>query len=221
MATTLLPCVEIEPRGEARASIVWLHGLGANGHDFEPIVPLLEFDDVRFVFPHAPSIPVTINGGFVMPAWYDITELALKRGHDTDGILRSAQQVRDLVARENERGVPCERIVLAGFSQGGAIATHLALRHDERLAGLVALSTYLVLDERVDAERSDVNHALPVFQGHGTHDPMVLLDRGEALHERLVELGHPVAWHTYPMQHAVCPQEIADLRDWLHERLDT
>ena len=220
MATTLLPCVEIEPRGEARASIVWLHGLGANGHDFEPIVPLLELDDVRFVFPHAPSIPVTINGGFVMPAWYDITELALKRGHDADGILRSAQQVRDLVARENERGVPCERIVLAGFSQGGAIATHVALRHDERLAGLVALSTYLVLGERLDAERSDVNHALPVFQGHGTHDPMVLLDRGEALRDRLVELGHPVAWHTYPMQHAVCPQEIADLRDWLHERLD-
>jgi phospholipase/carboxylesterase len=222
-AAPLLPCVEIEPAGAARASVIWLHGLGADGHDFEPIVPELGLGadlGVRFVFPHAPAIPVTINGGMVMPAWYDITELDLGRRHDERGILRSAEAVERLIERERERGVPAGRTVLAGFSQGGAVALHVALRHPERLLGAVALSTYVVLAERLEAERSPANRGLPVFQAHGLFDPMVSIERGAAARDRLLELGHPVEWHAYPMQHQVSWEEIRDLSAWLRARLE-
>ncbi|MBI5851047.1 MAG: dienelactone hydrolase family protein [Planctomycetes bacterium] len=216
--TELLPCVEIDPDGPIRAAVIWLHGLGADGHDFEPIVPELRVPDqlgVRFVFPHAPAIAVTLNNGFVMPAWYDIAEIDLRRSHDEVGIRRSAAQLEALVARELQRGVPDERIVLAGFSQGGAVALFTALRHPRRLAGILALSTYLVGEDTLDAERSAVNHDVPIFMGHGTFDPMVALPRGEAARDALLARGYQVEFRTYPMAHAVHPREIADVGRWL------
>ncbi len=219
----LLPAVELEPGRTADHAVIWLHGLGADGHDFPPIVPELRLDRslaIRWVFPHAPAIPVTINGGMVMPAWYDIRALDSDQRHDEQGILRSASHLTRLIERENERGIPCERIVLAGFSQGGAIATHVALRHPEPLAGLVALSTYLVLHHSLEAERHPANLGIPVFQAHGTLDPMVTFDRGVASRERLRELGYDVEWHEYPMAHQVCLEEIQDLGRWLQRRFE-
>lgn len=222
MAHEPLSCVELEPRdGPAERAILWLHGLGADGNDFVPIVPELGLDPalrVRFVFPHAPAIPVTINMGMVMRAWYDITDLDLGRRHDADGVRRSASAVAQLIAREEARGIPAERIVLAGFSQGGAIALHEGLRHPKRLAGIVALSTYLVLEATLGEEASPANAALPIFQAHGTHDPMVPVAAGERARDRLVASGHDVEWHAYPMEHQVCGPEISDLGAWLGER---
>ncbi|MGA0867408.1 MAG: alpha/beta hydrolase [Planctomycetota bacterium] len=220
--TELLPCVEIEPKGGARAAVIWMHGLGADGHDFEPIVPELRLPadlGVRFVFPHAPQIPVTLNGGYVMPAWYDIAEIDLRRRHDEAGIRASHARIEALIARERSRGIPSERIVLAGFSQGGAMAVFTGLRHAERLAGIVALSTYLVCEDSLDAERSPANATCPVFQAHGTHDPMVGLDRGEALREALVARGHVVDFHAYPMQHQVCWEEIQEISSFFQNVL--
>jgi phospholipase/carboxylesterase len=214
----LLPAVEIGPAGTARASVVWLHGLGADGHDFAAIVPELRLPDelgVRFVFPHAPSIPVTINGGMVMPAWYDIAEVDLQRRHDEAGVRASDRQVRALLAREHERGVPWDRIVLAGFSQGGAIALFTGLRHPQRLAGVIALSTYLVVGEAFEAERSAANQDVPILQAHGSLDPMVPIERGEAARAVLDRHGYDVAFHSYPMPHSVCPEEIATVRQFL------
>ena len=218
----LLPCVEIEPRKPATAAVVWLHGLGADGNDFPPILPHLGLDEslaVRFVFPHAPRIPVTLNMGMVMPAWYDIAGPDLRHRQDTAGIQRSAAQVRALLEREIERGVPSRRIVLAGFSQGGAIAVHVALRFPQPLAGVIALSTYLVLGEELEAELSAANRGLPVFQAHGSVDPMVPIERGEGLRARLEELGCEVTWREYPMLHEVCLEEIGEIGAWMHARL--
>jgi phospholipase/carboxylesterase len=219
-----LPAVELEPASPARFAVIWLHGLGADGHDFPPIVPELGLDPglaIRWVFPHAPAIPVTINGGLVMPAWYDIRALDLERRHDEEGIRRSAAQVVALVEREVERGVPSERIVLAGFSQGGAIATHVALRHPEPLAGLVGLSTYLVLADELERERSAANQRIPIFQAHGTLDPMVVYERGRSSRDRLRALGYEVEWHEFPMEHQVCLEEIEALGRWLARRFET
>ncbi len=218
----LLPCVEIEPERPATHSIVWLHGLGADGNDFVPIVPHLGLDAdlaVRFVFPHAPRIPVAVNMGIVMPAWYDVTGADLKSRQDTDGIQRSAKSVRALVEREIERGVPSRNIVLAGFSQGAAMAVYVALRHEKPLAGLIALSTYLVLEETVEAELSAANRGIAVFQAHGTQDPLVPFRWGKELRESLVALGCEVTWRSYPMQHEVCMEEIAAIGEWLNARL--
>ncbi len=222
----LLPAVELEPScgaESARHSVLWLHGLGADGHDFEPIVPELGIPDeaaVRFVFPHAPSQPVSINMGMVMPAWYDIVSVDLGRKHDEAGIERSALALRALIRRENERGVPSERIILAGFSQGGAIALHTGLRFEEPLLGIVALSTYLVCEERLAEERSAANAGVPIFQAHGTLDPMVVPERGVAARERLRALGYGVDWHEYPMQHQVCVEEIQELSKWFRARFE-
>jgi phospholipase/carboxylesterase len=223
VSADLLPCVEIEPRARADASVVWLHGLGADGHDFEPVVPELGLPAghrVRFVFPHAPAIPVSLNFGMVMPAWYDIAGPDLRRTrHDEPGIRASAARVEALIARERARGVPSDRVVLAGFSQGGAIAIHTALRHAERLAGLVALSTYLVLPEKLAAERSEACRDVPVLQCHGTLDPMVPHERGVACRDALLALGYDVTWRDWPMQHQVCAEEIGLIGAWLRERL--
>jgi phospholipase/carboxylesterase len=217
----LLPTVEAETGRPVRAAVIWMHGLGADGHDFEPIVPYLGTEDigVRFVFPHAPRRAVTINMGLIMPAWYDIRGLEAGAGVDEKGIRESAAQVEVLVGREKERGVQAGRIVLAGFSQGGVVAAHAALRHGEALGGLLALSTYLPEVTTCDGELEAANAALPVFQAHGTDDPMIALERGEEARDRLVALGHPVAFRTYPMQHEVCPDEIADIAAWLRARL--
>jgi len=219
---SLLPAVEHETAPHPTHSIVWLHGLGADGHDFAPIVPELVAPDwpaLRFVFPHAPVRPVTVNGGMAMRAWYDIKGLAIADRQDEEGIRTAVAAIEALIAREHERGVPSGRIVLAGFSQGGAIALAAGLRHAEPLAGLVALSTYLPLAHALAAERSAANAAVPIFQAHGTADPVVPLALGSAARAALAALGYAVDWHTYPMAHAVCPQEIADLRAWLGARL--
>jgi phospholipase/carboxylesterase len=220
--TDYLSCVEIDAPTEATGSVVWLHGLGADGHDFEPIVPYLGLDpelSVRFVFPHAPKMPVTINGGMVMRAWYDITDIDLDRRQDEAHIRSSAEHVARLLARENDRGVPTSKIVLAGFSQGGAIALHQGLRHPERLAGILALSCYLVLPEAAATERSEANAGQSIFMGHGTFDPVVPVGRGEASRDLLQKMGYEVEWRSYPMQHQVHPQEITHVGAWLNQRL--
>lgn len=213
----LLPCVECGPE-EASTSIVWLHGLGADGHDFEPIVPELRLADTRFILPHAPRRSVTVNGGMLMPAWFDIAEVDLRRTPDEAGLRQSADQVEALLEREHERGA--RRLYLAGFSQGGAVALHLGLRYGRELAGIVALSTYMPTlalpdRERLEAEHSAVNRSVPVFQAHGQLDPVVDLQRGEETRDHLGSLGYSVDWHEYPMMHEVCLEEIVDLRGWL------
>ena len=222
LAMSLLPAVEQETAAHPRHSVIWLHGLGADGHDFASIVPELvvpQWPALRFVFPHAPVRPVTINGGMPMRAWYDIFAFDAHARQDETGIRTSIAAVEALIAREHERGVPSERIVLAGFSQGGAIALAAGLRHAQTLAGIVALSTYLPLGETLAAERSAANAATPIFWGHGSIDPVVILQRGIDSRTLLQALGYTVAWHTYPMPHSVCAEEIADLRDWLDPRL--
>jgi len=221
MPADLLPCVEVGPDGAAHSAVIWLHGLGADGHDFEPIVPLLGLDPalgVRFVFPHAPRRAVTVNMGLIMPAWYDIRSLTLRRDVDENGVRESAEHVRRLILRENERGIPSGRIVLAGFSQGGAIALHLALRHPQSLAGIVVLSTYLVCEDSLETERSEANRATPIFQAHGTADPMVPLGAGERTRDRLRELGYEVEWQTYPVGHEVHPEEVRKVGRVLRQR---
>jgi phospholipase/carboxylesterase len=217
----LLPCVEIETGGEARSAVVWLHGLGADGHDFEPIVPHLGLNDlgVRFVFPHAPRRPVTINMGLIMRAWYDIRGLDVGSDPDVKAIRESEALVAALVDRECSRGIPGGRIVLAGFSQGGVIALHVALRYPVTLAGAVALSSYLPEDPALETGGSAANERLPIFQAHGLSDPVIPLQLAEKARDRLQTLGHPLTWKTYPMQHEVHPDEIADLGAWLRERL--
>ncbi|MFT5050457.1 MAG: phospholipase/carboxylesterase [Chlamydiales bacterium] len=222
--TPLLPCIEVEPKGDTRAdaSVIWLHGLGADGNDFVSIIPMLGLGPdraVRFVFPNAPSIPVTVNGGMVMPAWYDVTGTDLQRQPDVDGVRRSAAQVARLIARENERGIPSARIVLAGFSQGGVIALYQGLRHGEPLAGIMALSTYLAGDEDLEQERSAANRSVSIFQAHGSLDPMVPFERGHSARERLTGLGYAVEWHEFAMEHQVCIEEIEAIGAWLQERL--
>lgn len=220
--STLLPAVEHETAANPRYSIVWLHGLGADGHDFAPIVPELVAADwpaLRFVFPHAPVRPVTVNGGLPMRAWYDIYGFDLVAKQDEAGIRTSIAATEALIDRERERGVPDERIFLAGFSQGGAIALAAGLRHAKRLAGIVALSTYLPIADTLAAERSAANADVPIFQAHGSFDPVVVPPRGSASRDLMQELGYRVDWHGYPMAHAVCAEEIADLRTWLGRRL--
>ena len=215
-----LPCVEIEPRGTAKHSVIWLHGLGASGHDFEPIVPQLGLDPdlgVRFLFPHAPKIPVSINMGLIMPAWYDIRSPHLGDLEDEERILESTEQVRKLVSRENERGIETEHIVLAGFSQGGSIALHAGLRHPVRLAGTLALSCYLIRENTLEEEATAVNRDIPIFQAHRSFDMMVPALKGEAGKDRLEALGYAVTWKTYPMAHEVHRYEIRDIGAWLGE----
>lgn len=218
----LLPTVEQQTAPNPTHSVIWLHGLGADGNDFAPIVPELvapQWPALRFVFPHAPVQPVTINGGVPMRAWYDIFGFNAAAAHDAAGIRRSIDAVEALIAREHERGVPSARIVLAGFSQGGAIALAAGLRHAEPLAGIVALSTYLPIADTLAAERHLANARVPIFWGHGTTDPIVALQRGVDSRTLLEALGYTVDWHTYPMPHSVCAQEIAELRNWLGPRL--
>jgi phospholipase/carboxylesterase len=198
--------------------VIWLHGLGADGYDFEPIVPELDFSQksrTRFVFPHAPSRPVTLNQGYIMPAWYDIVAINEQAAQDEAGIRESATQIVTLLEREQARGVKTANIILAGFSQGGAIALHVALRYPHRLGGLLALSTYLPLAESLAAEAAAENLGLPIFMAHGRYDPVVPLKMAEASHQRLVEQGYRVDWRVYPMEHSVLPDEIADISDWL------
>jgi phospholipase/carboxylesterase len=222
-AAELPEAVVVETGQNPRNAVIWLHGLGADGHDFESVVPMLgltESRPTRFVFPHAPVRPVTLNGGMPMRAWYDIIGMQFNRDQDEDGIKNSAALVTALIEREIGRGIPRERIVLAGFSQGGAIAVYLATRFPRRLAGIMALSTYLLFEDRLEVEQADANLATPVFVGHGTHDPMVPVAMGQALADRLAELSYPVEFRRYPIPHSVSADEIGDIGRWLRARLD-
>lgn len=212
-----LEAIEIETGPAPRATVIWLHGLGADGHDFEPLVPELHLPSVlrvRFVFPNAPVRPVTINGGMPMRAWYDILQMGGGQ-EDAAGIRASQGQLEALIALERERGVAANRIVLAGFSQGGAIALHTGLRHAERLAGILALSTYLPLASTLPTELGAANRGAPVFMAHGTFDDMIPLARARQSQRALETLGCPVQWREYPMPHSVCGEEIADIAAWL------
>lgn len=218
----MLECVETATRPAPQFSIIWLHGLGADGHDFQPIVPQLVrpgWPALRFVFPHAPVRAVTINGGARMRAWYDILGFEIAQRQDAKGVRESISQVAELISREIERGVPSERIFLAGFSQGGAIALAAGLREPRRLAGVLALSTYLPLADQLAQERSDANRELPIFMAHGSQDPVVAESLGSMSRDRMRSLGYVIDWHSYPMPHAVCPAEIGDIADWLQKRL--
>ncbi len=222
LAMQIPETVEVETGADPVGSVIWLHGLGADGHDFEPIVPELGLPDtlpLRFVFPHAPTRPVTINGGMSMRAWYDILTLDKEGPADDVGIRASSDLLDALINREQQRGMDSASIVLAGFSQGGAIVMHNALRTQLKLAGLMALSTYLPLRKEIDAEVVNNPDAgdtsLPVFMAHGSFDPMIPMEGGRISADVLQTLGYTVEWHEYPMAHAVCPQEIADISRWL------
>ncbi|MBT9505479.1 dienelactone hydrolase family protein [Rhodoferax sp.] len=215
---TLLPHIEIESAPQPTAAVIWLHGLGADGNDFAALVPELDLHacpPIRFIFPHAPSIPVSLNGGYVMPAWYDILGTDLISRQDAAGIQKSEQAIIALIENEIARGIAPSRIVLAGFSQGCAMALHTGLRLPYQLAGIIALSGYLPLVDRFIDERHTANASTPVFMAHGTMDPVVVLARGESSRDALLAQGHAVYWHTYPMQHSVHPREIADISAFL------
>jgi phospholipase/carboxylesterase len=206
---------------DPRWAVIWLHGLGADGHDFAPIVPELvrpHWPTLRFVFPHAPVAPVTINGGMRMRSWYDILGFDPQIPQDEAGIRASIQRVEQLIAREVARGIPSQRIVLAGFSQGGAIVLNAGVRHAAPLAGIVALSTYLPLAETLTDEASPANRATPIFMAHGDLDPVIALARADASRQYLEHAGYALHWRRYRMQHAVCAEEIADLSAWFEDR---
>lgn len=213
-----LQTVEVETGSAPTASVIWLHGLGADGHDFEPIVPELRLPadlPLRFVFPHAPIRPVTLNGGYPMRAWFDIVKIGLHQPRDVAGMEASRQAIETLLARERERGIPASRTVLAGFSQGGAVALYAGLQHGSRLAGIMALSTYLPVGEGFDVSIAPVNAHLPVFYGHGTQDPVVPIQLGEYTRNWLTQQGCLLNWHTYPMPHSVSAEEIIHIGAWL------
>lgn len=218
MSDTVLETIDIEPANPARACVIWLHGLGADGHDFEPIVPQLRLPaepPVRFVFPNAPTRPVTINSGMIMRAWYDVLGIDLPQREDEYGIYNSERLIQELIRREQGRGIPSERIVLAGFSQGGAMALHTGLRYPERLGGIMALSCYVPLARRLDDERHPVNVELPIFIAHGRHDGVIPLVYGRAAYEQTHSLGYRSEWREYNMAHEVCWEEVKDIGRWL------
>ena len=218
MDTDLLSCIELETGAHPDAAVIWLHGLGADGNDFVPIVDEMRLPPsvaIRFVFPHAPVRPVTINAGMPMRAWYDIHAANLSERADMAGIQASQKQVEVLLARERSRGIAARRIVLAGFSQGGAVALYTGLRHAERLAGIVALSTYLVRPGDIATEASAANRDVPVFMAHGTVDPVVRLEWGDASRRALIAAGYELEWHTYGMAHSVVREEIDAINAFL------
>lgn len=226
--TSILPHITLETGPQPCHSIIWLHGLGADGEDFVPVAEEMRLPRaVRYIFPHAPMRPVTINGGYVMRAWYDIligaasAEIAdsIGRLEDAEGIAASQQAVEDLIAQERQRGIATKNIILAGFSQGGAIALHTGLRHKEPLGGILALSTYLPLAKNLPAEADASNRKTPIFMAHGQFDPVIPYPFGRASAEELSKQDYPLEWHGYAMAHSVCEEEIADIERWLKLRL--
>lgn len=215
--TETLPAIEIETKPKPSHSVIWLHGLGADGNDFVPVVKEMKLPPlgIRFVFPHAPLRPVTINGGFVMRAWYDIAYQELAFKEDERGLRDSQKLIEDLIARENARGIPSGRIVLAGFSQGGVMTLQVGLRQPKRLAGLMALSAYVPMSRVVEVERNAANNTLAIFMGHGISDNVVPLALGKMSRDSLIKLGYEVEWHQYTMPHSVCAEELADIGAWL------
>ena len=222
MKQKLLDAIVIEPRSSAHGSLILLHGLGANGHDFEPLIPELDIVDrlgVRVILPHAPHRPVTINAGMRMPAWYDITAASMTEDEDSIGIRESGEALVALIERELEAGLPAERIVLAGFSQGGAIALHAGMRFPQQLAGIMVLSAYLPLATKLPEEAHPANQATPIMMAHGTADPIVPLALASDSCSRLKGMGYKIEWREYAMMHSVCAEEVEDIRNWLHAQL--
>ncbi len=218
MNQPLLSAIEIEPALPAHASVIWLHGLGASGDDFVPLVPQLNLSDkvgIRFIFPHAPIMPVTINGGMNMPAWFDIYGLTLGSQVDKQGIDQSASAIEHLIMKEIERGIATDKIVIAGFSQGATMALMTGLRYLKPLAGIIALSGYLPMAEEVFQQASAANRQIPIFLAHGTRDPIVPYALGESTHHALKQANYPVNWHSYAMPHSVCEEEILAISQWL------
>lgn len=217
--------IELETTDSPEYAVIWMHGLGADGSDFVPVIPELGLQTdigIRFIFPNAPEMPVTCNGGYVMPAWYDIISLdSTSRVVDEAGILHTREQIRRLIVRENARGIPSERIVLAGFSQGGAIAYSTALTHPERLAGIIALSTYIPSQHLIESELSAANAGLPIFTAHGTEDDVVAPELGIRAGDYLIGKGYPVSWREYPMPHSLCIEEVLDIGEWLNRLVET
>lgn len=219
---SLLDCIEVTNDVHPTAAVIWMHGLGADGSDFVPIVRELNLTGcpgIRFIFPNADSIPVTINGGYVMPAWYDILGMDLVRKEDEAGLRKSQQQIEALIQREIDRGISADKIILAGFSQGCAMTLQTGLRFSHKLAGLMCLSGYLPLQGSVSAEHHAANKATPIFMAHGRGDGVVTIDRAEKSRDFLLELGYNIEWHEYLMQHSVCEEEIDDIGNWLQRTL--
>ena len=218
--TELLPHITLETGPSPQHSIIWLHGLGADGEDFVPVAEQMQLPvAVRYIFPHAPMQPVTINGGYVMRAWYDIIATNIGAQQDEAGIRDAQAEIEKLIAQERQRGIAAQNIYLAGFSQGGAIALHTGLRHQARLGGIIALSTYLPLAQTLTQEASATNRDLPIFMAHGDEDPIVPYALGKSSAQKLEELGYRLSWHEYGMPHSVCMEEINDLANWLARRL--
>ena len=212
-----LPAIEIETKPKPSHAVIWLHGLGADGNDFVPVVKQMKLPPlgIRFVFPHAPMRPVTINGGFVMRAWYDIAYQELGFKEDERGLRESQKLVEELIEREEKRGIPSNRIVLAGFSQGGVMTLQTGLRQSRRLAGLMALSAYLPMSAMIAVERNAASNSVPIFMGHGIDDNIVPLAMGKMSRDTLIKLGYDVDWHQYQMPHSLCAEELADIGAWL------
>ncbi len=213
---TLLPAIEIETGPDPDSSVIWLHGLGADGNDFAPIVPELNLPadlSIRFIFPHAPTMPVTINGGFIMPAWYDILEMTIDRNVDIAGLMTSAGQINAFIDKELDRGIISDRIVIAGFSQGGAVAYQVALSHEKPLAGLLAMSSYFATADIISA--GEKNKTIPIRIQHGDFDPVVPEHLGRKAYNQLIKKGYNVSYQNYPMEHSVCPDQIHDISEWL------
>ncbi len=218
----LLPAIELETQPNPNSTVIWLHGLGADGNDFAPIVPELDLPAdlaVRFIFPHAPTMPVTVNGGFVMPAWYDIKAMDIDREIDVAGLMQSARAISAFVDRELERGIDSRKIILAGFSQGGAVAYQVALSYRKPLAGLLAMSTYLATPDAGDS--GEINKSIPIMIHHGLYDPVVPEQLGRRSMDQLTRQGYKAEYLTYPMEHAVCPEQIHDISQWLQAVLQT
>jgi len=224
MTTQLLETVEIESGANPTAAVIWMHGLGADANDFVPIVKELDLSNcpaIRFVFPNAPQIPVTLNGGYIMRAWYDIAAAGtdINKREDETGLRQSQQKINALIARENARGIPTDKIILAGFSQGCAMSLQTGLRHPQKLAGIMGLSGYVPLADKVATERHAANQDTPIFLVHGTSDPVIPIQRAQQSRDLLLSLGYSIEWHDYWMQHSVSPQEIIDIGNWLRKVL--
>ncbi len=222
MTSSLLDTIELESAPNPTVAVIWMHGLGADGNDFVPIVKELNLHGcpaIRFVFPHAATMPVTINGGYVMRAWYDILGTDIAKREDEAGLRLSQRSIEQLIEREKERGIPANRIILAGFSQGCAMALQVGLRYPEKLAGLLCLSGYVPLRDVLTNERHSANHHTPIFLAHGRADPVIPLQRAEQSRDLLLELGYSIEWHEYMMQHSVCEEEIGDMSTWLQKVL--
>jgi phospholipase/carboxylesterase len=222
MSEQTLPYVEVNPKSKARATVIWLHGLGDSGNGFAPIVPDLKLPDelgIRFVFPHAPTRPVTINNGMLMRAWYDITSLDFNNRADSQGVKESSEQVANLIEKEISQGIPANKIVLAGFSQGGVIALHLGTRYEKTLAGVMSMSSYMSESEKLIDEGHSANKNTPIFVAHGTHDDVVPIFMGNTAFKVLESNGYQATWHEYAMQHNVCMQQLNDISAWLQEKL--